>query len=127
MPKKNYDSCEAIFNDFEKNVRALFETEHLMQCFDPNNRVKYFEVINNPKIQEVFNDEDMLSTIQNFFKYDLNIAKTSQEGYMHRNTLMYRLDKVKKLTGLNLKGFDDAMVFMNLITVYNFFKHLDSK
>ena len=126
MPKKNHEVCETVFSEFEGSVRGMFETEHLMQCFDPNNRERYFDVINNSKIQEVFNDEEMLSTILNFFKYDLNIAKASKEGYMHRNTLMYRLDKIKKLTGLNLKVFDDAMIFMNLITVHNFFKHLDN-
>ena len=62
-----------------------------------------------------------MKTIQQLYTYNLNISQTSKNAFMHRNTLIYRLDKVKKLIGLNLKLFEDAVIFVNLVTIKNFF------
>lgn len=56
-------------------------------------------------------DSETLFTIQKFFENDLNVSETSRQLYVHRNTLVYRLDKVQKLTGLDLRIFDHAIVF----------------
>ncbi len=56
-------------------------------------------------------DEDTLETINKFFENNLNVSETSRKLYVHRNTLVYRLEKIKKLTGLDLREFDDAIVF----------------
>ncbi len=56
-------------------------------------------------------DQETLFTIQKFFENNLNVSETSRQLYVHRNTLVYRLDKVQKLTGLDLRVFDDAIVF----------------
>ena len=56
-------------------------------------------------------DPETLFTIQKFFENDLNVSETSRQLYVHRNTLVYRLDKVQKLTGLDLRIFDHAIVF----------------
>jgi len=56
-------------------------------------------------------DEDTLETINRFFENNLNVSETSRKLYVHRNTLVYRLEKIKKLTGLDLREFDDAIVF----------------
>ncbi len=56
-------------------------------------------------------DQETLFTIQKFFENDLNVSETSRQLYVHRNTLVYRLDKVQKLTGLDLRIFDHAIVF----------------
>ena len=56
----------------------------------------------------------MLHTIEMFFKKDLNLSETARQLYIHRNTLVYRLDKVQKALGLDLRHFDDAVTFKML-------------
>ncbi len=56
-------------------------------------------------------DHETLFTIQKFFDNNLNVSETSRKLFVHRNTLVYRLEKIKKLTGLDLREFDDAIVF----------------
>ena len=69
-------------------------------------------------LQEVFKkgaldslDRESLVTIQSFFENSLNVSETSRKLFVHRNTLVYRLDKIKKLTGLDLREFEQAIVF----------------
>lgn len=73
---------------------------------------------------EIFNeiDEETLSTVKIFFDNNLNVSETSRQLYVHRNTLVYRLDKIQKLTKLDLRMFDDAITFKVAILVK---KYLD--
>lgn len=68
-------------------------------------------------------DQETLFTIQKFFENNLNVSETSRKLFVHRNTLVYRLEKIKKLTGLDLREFDDAIVFKVALMVN---KYLDS-
>lgn len=65
-------------------------------------------------------DEDTASTVNKFFQNNLNIAETSRQLHMHRNTLIYRLEQVEKHTGLDLRTFEDAMTFKIAIMVMNY-------
>lgn len=56
-------------------------------------------------------DHETILTIQKFFENNLNVSETSRQLYVHRNTLVYRLDKIQKITGLDLRKFDDAIIF----------------
>jgi len=56
-------------------------------------------------------DDEIISTIQKFFENNLNVSETSRKLFVHRNTLVYRLDKIKRVTGLDLREFDHAIVF----------------
>ena len=56
-------------------------------------------------------DQETLYTINKFFENNLNVSETSRKLFVHRNTLVYRLEKIKKLTGLDLREFEDAIVF----------------
>ena len=56
-------------------------------------------------------DHETLFTIQKFFENNLNVSETSRKLFVHRNTLVYRLEKIKKLTGLDLREFDHAIIF----------------
>lgn len=56
-------------------------------------------------------DQETLFTIQKFFENNLNVSETSRKLFVHRNTMVYRLEKIKKLTGLDLREFEDAIVF----------------
>lgn len=69
-------------------------------------------------------DQETLYTIQKFFENNLNVSETSRQLYVHRNTLVYRLDKVRKITGLDLRIFDHAIVFKVALMVK---KYLVSK
>ena len=68
-------------------------------------------------------DQETLFTIQRFFENNLNVSETSRKLFVHRNTLVYRLEKIKKLTGLDLREFEDAIVFKVALMVK---KYLDS-
>jgi carbohydrate diacid regulator len=67
------------------------------------------EVFPNEAFKQL--DEETRTTIDTFFANDLNGSETSRELFVHRNTLVYRLEKIKKLTGLDLREFEDAIVF----------------
>lgn len=56
-------------------------------------------------------DQETIFTIQKFFENNLNVSETSRQLYVHRNTLVYRLDKIQKIAGLDLRNFDDAIIF----------------
>ena len=56
-------------------------------------------------------EEDELTTVYTFFDNNLNISETSRQLYVHRNTLVYRLEKIQKRTGLDVRVFDDALTF----------------
>lgn len=71
---------------------------------------------------ESFDSETML-TIQKFFENNLNVSKTSRQLHVHRNTLIYRLEKIEKITGLDLKKFEDAIILKVAMMVK---KYLDS-
>lgn len=70
-------------------------------------------------VQESF-DEETLGTINRFFQNNLNIAETSRQLHMHRNTLIYRLEQIEKRTGLDVRLFEDAMTFKIAIMVLNY-------
>lgn len=67
---------------------------------------------------EIFEDDDMLGTAEEFLQSSLNVSETSRNLYMHRNTLLYRLDKIEKATGLNIRQFSDAVSFRVLTILY---------
>lgn len=72
-------------------------------------------------------DEETLATINKFFENSLNVSETSRQLYIHRNTLVYRLDKLQKSTGLDLRVFDDAITFKISLMVVKYMKYMESK
>lgn len=74
----------------------------------------YHQMLFNRKTQRLFNEE-MLHTIEMFFDKDLNLSDTARQLYIHRNTLVYRLDKIQRQTGLDLRKFEDAITFRMLL------------
>lgn len=71
-------------------------------------------------------DEETLSTVNKFFENNLNVSETSRQLFVHRNTLVYRLEKLEKSTGLDVRTFDDALTFKIAMMVANYMKYLDS-
>lgn len=69
-------------------------------------------------------DDETLSTINKFFENSLNVSETSRQLYIHRNTLVYRLDKLEKSTGLDLRVFEDAITFKIALMVVKYMKYM---
>lgn len=84
-------------------------------------------------IREIFDgknpddfDEETLTTINKFFENSLNVSETSRQLFIHRNTLVYRLDKLQKSTGLDLRVFEDAITFKIALMVVKYMKYMES-
>ena len=103
-------------------VGKVFDTEKVIVNYDnlgiarliyqlPTTLCEMFlrEVFKKGSIDSL--DQETLFTIQRFFENNLNVSETSRKLFVHRNTLVYRLEKIKRLTGLDLREFDDAIVF----------------
>lgn len=116
-------------------VGKVFDTEKTIVSYDnlgiarliyqlPTTLCDMFlrEVFKRGSIESL--DHETLFTIQRFFENNLNVSETSRKLFVHRNTLVYRLEKIKKLTGLDLREFDDAIVFKVALMVK---KYLDAK
>ena len=71
-------------------------------------------------------DEETLTTINKFFENNLNVSETSRQLFVHRNTLVYRIEKLQKSTGLDIRVFDDALTFKIALMVVNYMRYLDS-
>ena len=78
------------------------------------------------KIPEVLEDEEAMSTINKFFENNLNISETARQLYVHRNTLVYRLERIEKEIGLDIRKFDDAMTFRIAVMVLAHVKDADN-
>lgn len=103
-------------------VGKVFDTERTIMNYDnlgiarliyqlPTTLCDMFlrEIFKRGSIESL--DQETLFTIQKFFENNLNVSETSRKLFLHRNTLVYRLEKIKRLTGLDLRKFDDAIVF----------------
>jgi carbohydrate diacid regulator len=84
-------------------------------------------------INEIFGDElpeelddEMLMTVQKFFDNNLNVSETSRQLYVHRNTLVYRIEKLHQATGLDVRKFDDALTFKIALMVVNYMNYIDT-
>lgn len=115
-------------------VGKVFDTERSIVSYDnlgiarliyqlPTTLCEMFlkEVFKKGSIDSL--DQETLFTIQKFFENNLNVSETSRKLFVHRNTLVYRLEKIRKLTGLDLREFDHAIVFKVALMVK---KYLDS-
>lgn len=116
-------------------VGKVFDTEKTIVSYDnlgiarliyqlPTTLCEMFlgEIFKRGSIESL--DQETLFTIQRFFENNLNVSETSRKLFVHRNTLVYRLEKIKKITGLDLREFDDAIVFKVALMVK---KYLDAK
>ena len=83
-------------------------------------------------IEEIFDeevpneiDEETLITVNTFLDNNLNVSETARQLYVHRNTLLYRLEKLEKLTGLDIRIFDDALTLKIALMVVNYMRYLE--
>ena len=93
----------------------------------PTNLCKIF-------MEEIFGDTDpgslddeIVSTAYKFFENNLNVSETSRQLFIHRNTLVYRIEKLQKATGLDVRTFDDALTFKIAMMVYDYMCYLEAQ
>lgn len=77
----------------------------------------YIKEVFGEHVPEILSDEEAMSTITKFFENNLNISETARQLYVHRNTLVYRLERIEKAIGLDIRSFDDAMIFRIAVMV----------
>ena len=99
-----FDSEKNIVNYEQLGIGRLIYQLPLPLC-----KMFIREVLHGLTIDDF--DEETLTTVGKFFENNLNVSETSRQLYIHRNTLVYRLDKLQKMTGLDLRNFDDAIIF----------------
>ena len=88
--------------------------ERFLSDIPPETAEHYHSLLFNRSTSRLFSEE-ILSTVEMFFRKDLNLSDTARQLYIHRNTLVYRLDKVQRQIGLDLRKFDDAVTFKMLM------------
>ena len=83
----------------------------MIEDLPPATLINYYNVLVDGDAKSIFSDEDMLETAEKFLENNLNVSETARKLYMHRNTLTYRLDKIERATGLDIREFSDAITF----------------
>lgn len=132
------DNLKDLARSFKEAQTALevgkvFDTDKTIICYDnlgiarliyqlPTTLCESFlrEVFKRGSIESL--DQETLFTIQKFFENNLNVSETSRKLFVHRNTLVYRLEKIKKITGLDLRQFDHAIVFKIALMVNKYLR-----
>ena len=96
------------------HVYSSLLLERFLADIPPETAAHYHSLLFNRRTSRLFSEE-ILYTVEMFFRKDLNLSDTARQLYIHRNTLVYRLDKVQRQIGLNLRSFDDAVTFKMLL------------
>lgn len=96
--------------------RDLFKSEILI---GKDLKLKnYKELFKNKELIKILNNESINETINAFTKGNLNLTEASTNSYVHRNTLIYRINKVKKSIGLDFRKFEDCVIYLNMLEIY---------
>ena len=72
-------------------------------------------------------DDETLVTVEKFFENNLNVSETSRQLFIHRNTLVYRIEKLQKATGLDIRVFDDALTLKIALMVVSYMNYLEKR
>ena len=144
-----YVAIGTVVNDL-KNVSASYKEAKMAlevgKIFEENKKIVNYEQLGIGRliyqlpaplckmfINEVLHglsmdqfDEETLTTVNKFFENNLNVSETSRQLYIHRNTLVYRLDKLQKMTGLDLRNFDDAIIFKIMLMVSKYMHYRET-
>ncbi len=127
---KSFSDCSVSYQQAVSSVRMgwTFDTKSPVTTYKefilvrmledlPKYKLQEFlDILLEPEAKTIFGDPDMIGTAEEFLCSNLNVSETSRNLYMHRNTLMYRLDKIARATGLDIRKFQDAVTF-RLITI----------
>ena len=99
----------------------MFKTEKLLKNTEDDFE-QYIQFYKIKQIKNVVLNAEMISTVNSYFENGMNTSLASVAGYMHRNTMVYRLQKVKNVIGLDIRNFNDAVVYKNMLLYFEFIK-----
>ncbi|MCL2360911.1 MAG: helix-turn-helix domain-containing protein [Defluviitaleaceae bacterium] len=117
---KIFEADKQIVNYERLGIGRLIYQLPLPLC-----RIFINEMLQGFSIEDI--DEEMFATVMKFFENDLNVSETSRELYIHRNTLVYRLDKLQKMTKLDLRKFSDAITFKITLMVNKYLSYREKQ
>jgi len=117
---KIFEAEKQIVNYEQLGIGRLIYQLPLPLC-----RIFINEMLQGFSIDDI--DEEMLATVTKFFENDLNVSETSRELFIHRNTLVYRLDKLQKMTRLDLRKFTDAITFKITLMVNRYMQYREKQ
>lgn len=92
--------------------------EEIVACLTKSQRERLISGYDIKNFARIFEHGDLMLTVDSFFKNGMNVSETARKLYMHRNTLIYRLNKIQKATGINLRNFEMAVTFQILRVLY---------
>ncbi|MBN2878849.1 MAG: helix-turn-helix domain-containing protein [Clostridia bacterium] len=90
--------------------------ERFLQNIQRDTRKEFYDLAYSESLKKILNEE-MLTTVLTFFENNLNLSEAARRLFIHRNTLIYRLEKIQKSTGLDLRNFDDAVLLKTVIMI----------
>lgn len=111
-------TCKRLYENTKEKIKTIFSTEFILNCYDSRNMTLYEDIFTNEQIINLLKNPEIIFTATKFLDNNLNISQASKNSFMHRNTLIYRIEKIYKITGLNIKKFNDAVTFLNMLQVY---------
>lgn len=100
-----------------RHVDAI-PVEEIVAALSPEQRDRLIRKYDMRALIKIFDDEEAMQTVKGYLDNGMNISVTARNTYMHRNTLMYRLNKIRRTTGFDLKKFDMAVTFEILYALY---------
>ena len=89
----------------------------LLSNLDEQSLGSVSNILQDENVKKFFKDEELITTVELFFANNLNIIQTSKIAIVHRNTLVYRLEKIKKMLGLDIRKFEDAVTLQIILVL----------
>jgi len=121
--------CIELGTTFLNDKKIYLYDELLLPLLIKNCQPRLIKDLTNDSshnLNQILLDSELLVTIIEFFENNLNISETARRLYIHRNTLVYRLNKIQKITGLDLRNFKDATNFKILMSMDNYLKKIEN-
>ena len=108
----------------KRPTKKLEFMEKVYKYLNGDQKVELADIYLTKNLIDIFKDVELRQSIDAFFANNLNISETSRNTFMHRNTLLYRIDKIQKLTGLNIRNFNDAVTLLHYEQIYERTKNI---
>jgi len=109
ISRRSQDERKDSFNFFATTVFRWLDSKH---------KAVLFEKFLSDDVVKVLKNKDLYECVNLLFKNNLNLSETSRNAFLHRNTLLYRIEKIYKMTGYNIRSFDDAITFKIMMTIF---------
>lgn len=113
--------CKTQFESVKEKIRTVFSTPFILRCAGIVNKTIYNDVFTDKDILKILSNEEIIKTAKIFLDNDLNLSKSSKKWFLHRNTMIYRINKIKQIMGLDIRVFADAVLFSNMLEIYKSF------